>query len=742
MSRAQKGFTSSRHIQEVLINVIESIAYCNYNDIPAFILSLDQSKAFDSVRHNYLLEVYKFFGMGENFINMLNVITTGRNACIILDDNTLSRQFNLETGAPQGNSPSPLQYNFAEQIAIFKLEVDPRLASVFVHHLVPRNALIPAEGGPLGGVDLVHNQVQNYLPAPPPPAVTIHRTETLKMFRYESDRQTDKVESFADDKNCIFRASRDALIAVSEILRDFGIFSGLVCNHNKSVLMPVGIRGEPPDYLGEFNFRVDNKIKLLGMEIHSNLSNLPSLHELTIINVRNTANFWSRFPLSLPGRVSIAKTMLLSQINYMGCIISPTPPQLKILQNIVDSFTKGKLNIGRDRVTTPAEFGGLNMVNLKEFIIAQQVNWFKKAAHSSRDNWRVDLRKLGNGNCFSINPEIVDRALHPILKGLAESFQYFSKNFYSLNDNVDSSHLLNNPIVRRSHRDNTLIDPPYFRQNIPELNIESLAKLKLSDICSNGRIKTLDEINNSTGLQFSLVTYMRLDASIYQFYSNRRVPRISNLKSASVAEFFGSFKKGSKQIRRIFMQLRTIRSNPENINCTRTFSDLINCDFGNCENIKRCLNLWTSHFLSNPHREFIFKFYNNSLGLNSRVAHFVQNYNPGCTFCKASHRINPPVESFVHIFLQCIDTSSMADILFDEYIPELVINSDTEKKQFLFYGINHTSGNNDNPILLLIASTFMYTVWHFKLAKRTPTRGPFLCKFFLHFMTFLLVVGN
>ena len=34
-SRAQKGFTSSRLIQEVLINVIETISYCNSSNSPA-----------------------------------------------------------------------------------------------------------------------------------------------------------------------------------------------------------------------------------------------------------------------------------------------------------------------------------------------------------------------------------------------------------------------------------------------------------------------------------------------------------------------------------------------------------------------------------------------------------------------------------------------------------------------------------------------------------------------------------
>ena len=66
-SRAQKGFTQSRYIQEVLINVIHSIKHCNEGNIPAFVLSLDQRKAFDSVRHDFMLEVYKFWGIGENF---------------------------------------------------------------------------------------------------------------------------------------------------------------------------------------------------------------------------------------------------------------------------------------------------------------------------------------------------------------------------------------------------------------------------------------------------------------------------------------------------------------------------------------------------------------------------------------------------------------------------------------------------------------------------------------------------
>ena len=82
MSRAQKGFTQLRYIQEVIINVVHNIAHCNNTNTPAFVLALDQRKAFDSVRHDFMNEVYKFIGIGENFSRLLNLVTTGRNASI------------------------------------------------------------------------------------------------------------------------------------------------------------------------------------------------------------------------------------------------------------------------------------------------------------------------------------------------------------------------------------------------------------------------------------------------------------------------------------------------------------------------------------------------------------------------------------------------------------------------------------------------------------------------------------
>ena len=134
-SRAQKGFTSSRYLQEVLINVIQFIGHCN-SEKNAMVISIDYAKAFDTISIKFMSECHRFFGFGPNFINMLETVGANRRASILLDNAELSRTFDLETGRPQGDNLSPTQYNIGQQIPIFRLELDPNFKSVFQHFLL------------------------------------------------------------------------------------------------------------------------------------------------------------------------------------------------------------------------------------------------------------------------------------------------------------------------------------------------------------------------------------------------------------------------------------------------------------------------------------------------------------------------------------------------------------------------------------------------------------------------------
>lgn len=80
----------------------------------------------------------------------------------------------LRTSNGQGNSPSPRQYNWAQQICIFRLELDPTIMSVVRDHLVPRPIPLPATGD----------------------------NTPLKK---EKGKKTGKLECFADDGTLIMR---------------------------------------------------------------------------------------------------------------------------------------------------------------------------------------------------------------------------------------------------------------------------------------------------------------------------------------------------------------------------------------------------------------------------------------------------------------------------------------------------------------------------------------------------------
>jgi hypothetical protein len=82
---AQKAYNPERYIHEAVINTIETIQYCKQQDVDGILLSVDLHKAFDSVYHGFMREVYRFFGFGEYFIKLSETLGNNRSARIILE---------------------------------------------------------------------------------------------------------------------------------------------------------------------------------------------------------------------------------------------------------------------------------------------------------------------------------------------------------------------------------------------------------------------------------------------------------------------------------------------------------------------------------------------------------------------------------------------------------------------------------------------------------------------------------
>ena len=139
--------------------------------------------------------------------------------------------------------------------------------------------------------------------------------------------------------------------------------------------------------------------------------------------------------------------------------------------------------------------------------------------------------------------------------------------------------------------------------------------------------------------------------------------QVEGKKGTKLVDFMSRDKKGSKCFRTILTKnsgtydRKTIKNMPQ----VKTFLGLTETETENIEinQIKNMMGSWNYSFLPSKIRTFLFKFYNNILGLNSRVAKFNQNTDPSCTFCSINNLRPAPKESFTHLFYYCETTKKI-----------------------------------------------------------------------------------
>jgi hypothetical protein len=662
-----------------LINVVEKIAFCNKHNHPALLIAIDQSKAFDKLSHSFMTTVYKFFNFGENFVSLLDGIGTGRTASLLWEDGSSSVPFELKSGRAQGDGPSPLQYNFAEQILLYKIELDPNIRPVVT--LAIEAARIP---------------------------------DPLPWFSNETCKKTNKTEALADDTTVLIDCDRQSLFSLHATLVSFEEISGLACNFDKTCVLPIGGIDNLPFDIADTGLKITNSVKLLGLNLDNKLECLTTVHDNTYAKISAILDFWGRFYLSLPGRINIVKTLCFSQINYLGSIITPTAEQKNKMEKKILTFVKGTANIGRDRFFDRLQNGGLGLFDVDSFLSAQQTMWLKRILYAACDIWREEVYHITFGNPCLLDPSLVDKTEHPILYNIAESFKKFKSSFYKQNDNYKKSHILFNPNITRGRGDKNILNCAFFSQN-PPIRLENLAKITFSNTFSRVPLQ-LETVNVICNINLNLNTYLRLTGALSYFANNLKANRTTNGTSLSISDFFGTFKKGSKSIRSILVTKKGPA--PKSITQVKTFFRVTNLDLNPTEDIiiKQNLAIWSYVNISNDLREFIFKFFNNSLGLNTRVSHFVADTGRNCTFCVLKNILNED-ETFEHLFYSCTQTSGIRDRLLGEFWTNANMTPDEKKRLWFGYPPNLIT---NKKLSILAAMSVQFCFWKAKLKKKIP----------------------
>jgi hypothetical protein len=102
-----------------------------------------------------------------------------------------------------------------------------------------------------------------------------------------------------------------------------------------------------------------NSIKLLGADITTDYSEINGNFVRIKNKIVNLINFWSTFRLTLPGRVTIAKTFLISQLNYLGSVFVPDVTTLQEIQSLINNFIRKNIRISDERIYLSPKLGGI-----------------------------------------------------------------------------------------------------------------------------------------------------------------------------------------------------------------------------------------------------------------------------------------------------------------------------------------------------------------------------------------------
>ena len=207
-------------------------------------------------------------------------------------------------------------------------------------------------------------------------------------FAYESNKETSNKESFADDSSSFVLFEFETLSKVKNILSCFRFLSGLECNVERSYLMRFGnLEGEAsPEILG-LGFPLVNSVTVLGFFLQNNGDFEEANFNIIRTKILKIIRFWERFNLSFPGKITVYKTLLIPQINFIASILTPSDQFVTEISYKLEKFVTEGFNISREKLYSNVSAGGIGMFDLNNFISALQVSWMKRATVNTNDNW-------------------------------------------------------------------------------------------------------------------------------------------------------------------------------------------------------------------------------------------------------------------------------------------------------------------------------------------------------------------
>ena len=330
----QFAYRRDRGAHDAIMNVLDHAHSLKRNNTGVEgIFSIDFKNAFDCIDHQYIVDCLQAYNFGEYFCNMVKVALNNRTGTIYDENMQNIGLYNINVGVLQGDIVAPY---------LFLIAISPlltKLCSVMVgKHLEKHHPVI----------------------------------------------------SFADDVTIMGKLTSETIDNIIDVCDTFKKLSGLSINFKKSSLMYLkhttseSIRGIP----------LSSEIKLLGFHLNNTLKITADNWQATLSKLTKQICNWSRFNLTLKGRLRIASTFMLSQINYMARILPTNNPAFNAIVEKIHRFITRNSNISQSLVTVSTSARGLGFVDLHSAAAAMRAHFICSALGKNQEKWACNINNL------------------------------------------------------------------------------------------------------------------------------------------------------------------------------------------------------------------------------------------------------------------------------------------------------------------------------------------------------------
>ena len=332
VSSSQTAYVKNRFIGENTRLTFDVIDYCNKHNVPGIVIAADFEAAFETVDWEFLRNVLKRMGFGMKFLQLIELFYLNQcNFSRILLNGYLGEKIFIRRGIRQGDPTSGYLFILAVEV----------LSKVILH------------------------------------------SEKFVGIRI-SDNIEVRLSQYADDSLLFVNGSTEDVKGVVDELSAFCRMSGLRLNASKTKCLAIG-----PDHAIMEGVNLDplglswvEELTVLGIKFANNNINITDMNlkeKLPLIYAE--IKKWNKRTITLMGKIVVIKSLLLSKIvHILTSLPNPSEHMIKQIEEIFWKFLwHGKKDrIKRKKIVQSIKDGGLQMLELKSFIIGLKINWIKR----------------------------------------------------------------------------------------------------------------------------------------------------------------------------------------------------------------------------------------------------------------------------------------------------------------------------------------------------------------------------